>query len=43
MSGGPEVYQTRDVGEDLRVRGGVKDMKLIEDEVANGLGLGGGG
>ena len=31
-----------DVGEDLRARGGVKDMKLIGDEVANGLGPGGG-
>ena len=41
MSGGPEVYRTRDVGEDLGVRGGVKDVKLIGDEVANGLGLGG--
>ena len=39
MSGGPEVYWTGDVGEDLRVRGGAKDMKLIGDEVANGLGL----
>ena len=38
MSRGPEVYQTRDVGEDLRARGGVKDVKLIGDEVANGLG-----
>ena len=38
MSGGPEVYQTRDVREDLRVRG-VKDVKLIGDEVANELGL----
>ena len=39
MSGGQEVYQTGDVGEDLRVRGGVKDVNLIGDEVANGLGL----
>ena len=39
MSRGPEVYQTRDVREDLRVRGGVKDAKLIRDEVANGWGL----
>ena len=36
-----EVYRTGDVGEDLRVKGGVKDVKLIGDEVANGLGLGG--
>ena len=36
---GPEVYRTGDVGEDLRARGGVKDVKLIRDEVANGLGL----
>ena len=42
MSGGPEVYQTRDIGEDLRVRGEVKDVKLIGDEVADGLGLKGG-
>ena len=39
MSRGLEVYQTGDVGEDLRVRGGVNDVKLIEDEVANELGL----
>ena len=39
MSGGLEVYRTRDVGEDLRVRGGVKEVKLIGDEVANELGL----
>ena len=26
MSGGPEVHQTRDVGEDLRARGEVKDV-----------------
>ena len=42
MSGGPEVYRTRDVGEDLRARGEVKDVKLIGDEVADGLGLRGG-
>ena len=39
MSRGPEVYQTGDVGEGLRVRGGVKEVKLIGDEVANELGL----
>ena len=39
MSGGLEVYWTGDVGEDLRVRGGVKDVKLIRDEVANELEL----
>ena len=39
MSRGLEVYQTRYVGEDLRVRGGVKDVKLIGVEVANELGL----
>ena len=39
MSGGLAVYWTRDIGEDLRVRGEVKDVKLIGDEVANGLGL----
>ena len=39
MGGGPEVYGTGDVGEDLRVRGEVKDVKLIGDEVVNGLGL----
>ena len=39
MSRGLEVYQTRDVGEDLRGRRGVKDVKLIGDEVVNGLGL----
>ena len=39
MSGGLEVYWTTDVGEDLRVRGGVKDVKLIGDKVANELGL----
>ena len=32
MSGGLEVYRTGDVGEDLRARGGVKDVKLIGDE-----------
>ena len=39
MSRGPEVYRTRDVGEDLRVRGEVKGVKLIGDKVANELGL----
>ena len=39
MSGGLEVYWTGDVGEDLRARRGVKDVRLIRDEVANGLGL----
>ena len=39
MSGGLEVYRTRDVGEDWRVRGGVKEVKLIGDKVANELGL----
>ena len=29
MSGGSEVYRTGDVGEDLRVRGGVRKVKLI--------------
>ena len=33
------VYQTGDVGEDLRARGEVKDVELIRGEVANGLGL----
>ena len=42
MSGGPAVYQTGDVGEDLRARREVKDVKLIGDEVANALGLKGG-
>ena len=42
MSRAPEVYWTGDVGEDLRARGEVKDVKLIGDEVANGLGLRGG-
>ena len=28
-NGGPEVYQTRDAGEDLRARGEVKDVILI--------------
>ena len=32
-------YRTGDVGEDLREGGEVKDVKLIGDEVANGLGL----
>ena len=39
MSRDLEVYQTGDVGEDLRVREGVKDVKLIGDEVANELEL----
>ena len=39
MSKGPEVYRTGDVREDLRVKGRVKDVKLIGDEVVNGLGL----
>ena len=38
MSGGLEVYRTGDVGEDLRVKGRVKDVKLIGYEVVNGLG-----
>ena len=33
------MYWTRDVGEDLRVRGRVKEVKLIRDKVANRLGL----
>ena len=36
MSGGPEVYRTGDVREDLRVRGEVKDVKSIGGEVAMG-------
>ena len=39
MSRGPVVYQRGDVGEDLRVKGEVKDVKLIRDEVANRLEL----
>ena len=39
LSGGLEVYQPGDVREDLRAREGVKDVKLIGVEVANGLGL----
>ena len=41
MSRGLEVYRTRDAGGDLRVRGGVKDVELIGDEVANEWNLGG--
>ena len=39
MSGGPEVYRTGGIGKDLRVRGEVKDVRLIGDEVASGLRL----
>ena len=39
MSGGPKVYQTGDVGEDLRVKGRDKVVRLIGDKVANELEL----
>ena len=42
MSGGPEVYRTGDVGENLRARGEVKVVILIGGEVAKGLGIKGG-
>ena len=32
-------WRSRDIREELRVKGGVKDVKLMEDKVANGLGL----
>ena len=39
MCEGPEVYQTGDIREGLRVKGRVKDVKLIGDEVVKWLRL----